>query len=184
MKIGIVLGSVREGRLGEGVAKWVATEAQKRTDSEMVLLDVASYRLPLLDAAVIPGMANREYPHESVKAWSRDVDACDAYVFVTPEYNHSVPGPMKNAIDWLMPEWWGKSVAFVSYGASSGVRAVDHWRQILANFSMMDIRDEVNFSIFTDFPEGTFTPRENSPESLSTMLDSLVAAAKRNTDRM
>ena len=146
--IGVILGSVRQGRFGEAVAHWVVDAGQAREGFSYQLLDLAEFNVPALTAAVPPGAANKQYENPAVTAWSKAVDACDGFVFVTPEYNHSVPGAMKNAFDSLGPEWAGKPVAFVGYGADKAIRAVEHWRQIVANFSMFDVRNQVGFSIF------------------------------------
>lgn len=121
--------------------------------------------------------AKRKYDSDEVQAWSNAIDACDAYVFVTPEYNHGVPGALKNAVDCLGEEWIGKTIAFVGYGSVGGVRAIEHWRSIVANFSMVDIRAEVNISLFADFKEGTFTPTDRRPDEVSALFDALVKAA-------
>ena len=102
------------------------------------------------------------------------MDACDGYVFVTAEYNHSVPGTMKNAFDSLFGEWAGKPVAFVSYGADGGVRAVEHWRQIVGNLSMTDIRNQVALNIFgEDVENGELAPREHKQAALTRALSDL-----------
>ncbi|WKD57984.1 NADPH azoreductase [Corynebacterium capitovis DSM 44611] len=159
-KIGVILGSVREGRLGEQVANWVMEEASTHEGAEYELLDLTAFNVPLLTSATIPGAANKQYDNENTTAWSKAVDACDAFIFVTPEYNHSIPGGFKNAFDSLGSEWAGKPVAFVAYGADGAIRAVEHWRQIVANFSMNDIRNQVSLGLFDDFTNGSFAPRD------------------------
>lgn len=179
MKIGVVIGSIRRGRKGEAVGRWVHRLASERGGAEFALIDVAAYDLPLLTAQTLPAMAKQQYDDDRVTRWSAVVDACDGYVFVTPEYNHSVPGAFKNAVDLLGPEWTGKTVGFVSYGADGGVRAVEHWRQIIANFSMIDVRQQVSMSAFDEFPKGEFTPNHRRPGELAAMLQQLIAATAR-----
>mgnify|MGYP000907465761 CR=1 FL=1 len=130
MKVGIVVGSIREGRKGIHVGQWVLDEASKREDATFELIDVKEFDLPLLTSSTLPAAAKRQYDSENVRRWSAAIDACDAYVFVTPEYNHGVPGAFKNAVDLLGPEWVGKAIGFVSYGSaeasgpwSSGARS-------------------------------------------------------------
>ncbi|PAT05870.1 NADPH-dependent FMN reductase [Corynebacterium hadale] len=176
MKIGIFLGSIRKGRAGEAVARWVSDAAEKRDGFEYERLDLSEFNVPLLDAEMVPGAANKQYEDEATTAWSKAVDACDAFIFVTPEYNHSVPGAMKNAFDVLGAEWAGKPVAFVSYGADNGLRAVEHWRQIVANFSMFGVRNQVALSLFEDFADGAFAPREQKHQSLENVLNDLEQA--------
>ena len=171
--IGVFLGSVRTGRIGEQVGAWVM-EAGAERDADYRLLDLAEFDVPHLIAEVVPGAANKQYDDPAVTAWSNAVDACDGFVFVTPEYNHSIPGTMKNAFDSLFGEWAGKPVAFVSYGADGGVRAVEHWRQIVANLSMTDIRNQVVLNIFgEDVNDGELSPREHKQAALTRALSDL-----------
>jgi len=174
MKIGIILGSIRDGRTGESVGDWVTQQVEGRTDAVFEVLDLKTFDVPLLTSATVPGAANKQYESPEVTAWSRAVDACDGFIFVTPEYNHSVPGAFKNAFDSLGSEWAGKTVAFVSYGAESGVRAVEHWRQIVSNFSMVDVRQQVSCSLFTEFGPNGFTPNDRRAAEFETLLGQLL----------
>lgn len=180
MKIGIVLGSIREGRRGEQVANWVHSVASQRTEAEFDVIDLKSFDLPLLTSATVPGAAKRQYDDPRVTAWGQAIDSYDGFIFVTPEYNHSVPGAFKNAVDSIGPEWTGKAVAFVSYGADGGVRATEHWRQIIANFQMVGVRGTVALYVFMDFDGVEFTPAERREAEANVMLDQLLAAVKRN----
>ncbi|MCV7194186.1 NADPH-dependent FMN reductase [Mycolicibacterium brumae] len=177
MRIGIIIGSIRDGRLGAGVAEWVAAQAASRDEAEFVVIDLKSFEVPLLTTAVIPATANRQYESPQVRRWSEAIDGCDAFVFVTPEYNHGVPGAFKNAIDSLASEWQGKAVAFVSYGADGGVRAVEQWRQIVVNFYMVDVRAQLALSLFTDFADGGFAPQERRVKELDNVLNQLITMA-------
>lgn len=126
-----------------------------------------------------PMMANKHYDSPAVQQWSDAIDACDGFVFVTPEYNHSVPGAFKNAVDSLGSEFVGKAIAFVGYGADGGVRATEDWRTIVANFSMHDVRAQLSLSRFAEFgPDATFQPNERRAGELATLFDQLVAATK------
>lgn len=179
MKIGIILGSIREERTGKSVAEWVEQQARERQDATYELVDLKSFDIPLLTSATVPGAANKIYEDERVQRWSSAIDSYDAFVFVTPEYNHSVPGGLKNAFDSLGSEWANKPVAFVSYGAEGGVRAVEHWRQIVANFHMYGVRQQISLSLFTEFgPEGV-QPAERRSEELATLFDQLEQATRR-----
>lgn len=173
--IGVFVGSVRDGRLGRQVGEWVLGGAQGHEGYEYQLSDLAEFNVPHLAAATPPGAANKQYDDPEVTRWSQAVDACDGFVFVTPEYNHSVPGTMKNAFDSLGPEWLGKPVAFVGYGADGAIRAVEHWRQIVANFSMFDVRNQVGLSLFDDIQDGDLRPRERKQQALTAMLGDLEA---------
>lgn len=181
MKIGIIIGSIRQGRKGEAVGKWVLEQAQNHGGADFTLIDLKAFDLPLLEAPVVPGAANRQYDSENVRRWSAAIDECDGFVFITPEYNHSVPGAFKNAVDSIGPEWMGKAVAFVSYGASNGVRAVEHWRQIVSNFQMIDARGQVELSNFTEFDaDGNVTPAAHREIDANTMFDQLIRATKQS----
>lgn len=184
MKVGIVVGSVREGRLGGQIGQWIKDQAEQRDPLiegiEYELLDLKEFDVPLLTSPVIPGAAKKQYEDANVQAWSDAVDACDAFVFVTPEYNHGVPGPMKNAFDSLGGEWaGGKVVAFVGYGSAGAIRAVEQWRQIVSNFQMFTVRNEVNLSIFEDFANGELAPGERRPGELATVLADFEALLQR-----
>lgn len=110
-------------------------------------------------------------------AWSEKIDALDGYVFVTPEYNHSVPGPFKNAFDSLGSEWSDKPVAFVGYGSAGAVRAVEHWRNIVANLSMFDVRNQLDLNLFTEFDDNGAAPNERRPEEMAAIFDDLERIA-------
>lgn len=179
MKIGIVVGSIREGRKGLSVAEWVQQRAAKRPDADYLLVDLKSFDVPLLTASTLPMAAQGHYDNPEVTRWSQAISACDGFVFVTPEYNHGVPGAFKNAVDSLGVEWVGKAVAFVSYGADSGVRAVEQWRQIVANFSMVDVRAQLACSVFTEFGDGDFTPLERRENEIVAVFDQIEAQTRR-----
>jgi NAD(P)H-dependent FMN reductase len=173
-RIAIILGSTRPGRNGEAVARWVAEHARKRTDAEFELVDVADFHLPLLDEPIPPSMGQYQMAH--TKAWAAAIAGFDGYVFVTAEYNHGVPGALKNAIDFLYKEWNNKAAGFVSYGSAGGARAVEHLRGIMAELQIADVRAQVMLPLTTDF-EGfrTFRLGPGRVEQLATMLDQVVA---------
>src|SRR5438552_12631527 len=148
-KIGIILGSTRPGRNGEAVAKWTYDLAAKRGDAEFELVDLLDYNLPHLDEAMPPSMG--QYANAHTKAWAEKIGSFDGYVFVTPEYNHSTSGALKNAIDYLYGEWNNKAAGFVSYGALGGTRAVAHLRLIAGELQMADVRAQVALSLINDF---------------------------------
>jgi len=174
IKIAIILGSTRPGRNGEAVAKWVYEVAKKRSDAEFELVDIKDFNLPLLDEPAPPIMGQYSKPH--TKRWAAKIAAFDAYVFVTPEYNHGTSGALKNAIDFLFAEWNNKAAGFVSYGGASGARAVEQLRLNLAEVRMATVRNQVLFSMYTDFENfSVFKPESRKEESVNTMLDELIA---------
>ena len=173
-KIGIIVGSTRPGRRALEVAQWVHTHASKRDDAEFELVDLQDYQLPLLDEAVPASMG--QYANEHTKRWAAKVAELDGYVFVTPEYNHSTTGALKNELDFVYNEWNNKAAGFVSYGSAGGVRAVEHLRLIMGELQVADVRAQVALSLFTDFENFQhFTPASHHEETLTTMLDQLVA---------
>lgn len=117
MKIAIIVGSTRENRVGRSVAEWVASQGANRTDAQYELVDLADYQLPLLTSAVPPAALNRQYGDPAIQKWGQKIDGFDGYIFVTPEYNHSVPAALKNSMDVIGPEWMKKAIAFVGYGS-------------------------------------------------------------------
>jgi NAD(P)H-dependent FMN reductase len=174
LNIAIVTGSTRPGRVNEQVARWVFELASKRTDAKLELVDIADFGLPLLDEPVPPSQGR--YSHEHTKKWSAKIGSFDAYVFVTPEYNHGTSAALKNAIDYLFGEWNDKAAAFVSYGSAGGVRAVEHLRLVMAEVMVATVRQQVILSLFTDFEKyTTFKPDPRHEKSVSAMLDQLVA---------
>lgn len=176
LKIAIILGSTRPGRNGEAVARWVHEKASKRTDATYELVDLAEQKLPLLDEAKPPAMG--QYEHAHTKAWASKIAAYDGFVFVTAEYNHAIPGALKNAIDFLFAEWNDKAAGFVSYGSAGGTRAVEQLRQVMAEIKIADVRAQLTFSLMTDFEKmKTFKPAnpEKNEKTLNEMLDQVVA---------
>jgi NAD(P)H-dependent FMN reductase len=173
-KIAIILGSTRPGRNGEAVAQWVLDHAKQRDDAEFELVDIADYNLPHFDEPLPPMLAQYSKPH--TKAWAEKIASFDGYVFVTAEYNHSIPGALKNAIDFLAAEWANKAAGFVGYGSLGGVRAVEHLRQVMGELQVADVRSAVALSLFTDFENmSVFKPADIQLEPLNSMLDQVVS---------
>ena len=173
-KIGIILGSTRPGRKAESVARWVLDAAVQRGDAEYVLVDIADYGLPLLDEPLPPRMGRYTKPH--TLTWAATVAALDGFVFVTPEYNHSTSGVLKNAIDFLYAEWTNKAAGFVSYGISGGQRAVEHLRLVMAELQIADVRAQVSLGLRTDFANfRDFIPQAHQEEALREVLDQVEA---------
>src|SRR6195952_3911648 len=149
VRIGIIIGSTRPGRGGDQVAKWVLDQASQRGDADYELVDLADFALPHLDEAVPASVG--QYANDHTRAWADKIDSFDGFIFVTPEYNHSTSGALKNAIDFLFAEWNNKAAGFVSYGAVGGARAVEHLRLIVGELQIADVRAQVAFSLMTDF---------------------------------
>ncbi len=174
VRIGIIIGSTRPGRKGDTVAKWVLEHAEQRDDAEYELVDLADFALPHLDEAV--PASRGQYANDHTRAWARTIDSFDGFVFVTPEYNHSTSGALKNAIDFIYGEWNNKAAGLVSYGVHGGVRAAEHLRLVLGELQIADVRQQVSFSLVTDFVNYTdFAPNGGQEAQLATQLDQLVA---------
>jgi NAD(P)H-dependent FMN reductase len=173
-RIGIILGSTRPNRNGEQVAQWVYKIASQRTDAEFELVDLRDYPLPHLDEPLPPTMG--QYQNEHTKQWAEKIASFDGFVFVTPEYNHSTSGVLKNAIDYLYAEWNNKAVGFVSYGSVGGARAAEHLRLIAGELQMADVRQQVALSLLTEFENfSVFKPGDYNRAALDTLLDQLIA---------
>src|SRR5918996_1260724 len=174
LRVAVILGSTRPGRNGEAVAKWVHDVAKKRTDSEFEYVDIKDYKLPLLDEPIPPSLGR--YSKDHTKAWATKIDSFDAFVFVTAEYNHGIPGALKNAIDFLFKEWNNKVAGFVGYGSAGGVRSVEQLRLVMAELQVATVRSQVQLSLFTDFENfSVFKPAPFQETSVNTMLDQVIS---------
>ncbi|SHL40376.1 NAD(P)H-dependent FMN reductase [Pseudonocardia thermophila] len=174
LQVGIVVGSVRPGRRGTAVARWVHEHAARRAGLAAEIVDIADYDLPVLDEPLPAAYGRYAQPH--TEAWADAIAAFDAYVFVTPEYNRSIPGPLKNAIDFLYAEWHDKAAGFVSYGIDAGgARAVEHLRVVMGELRVADVRAQVALSLEADFSGEEFIPRPDRGRQLDALLDQLAA---------
>jgi len=176
LKIGIITGSTRPNRRSPDAARWVLETARKRSDAEYELVGVQRCELPLLDEPMPPSMGKYQHPH--TKRWAAKIASLDAFVFVSPEYNHGIPAALKNAIDFLFAEWKDKAAGFVSYGGAGGARAVEQLRLVLAEVHVATVRAQVLLSMMTDFENfTTFKPASHHEKSVGTVLDQVVAWA-------
>jgi NAD(P)H-dependent FMN reductase len=174
IRIAIVIGSTRPSRKGEAVARWVYDIASRRKDAEFELVDIRDYNLPLLDEPVPPSAGQYSKPH--TKAWAAKIGSFDAFVFVTPEYNHGTSGALKNALDFLYKEWNNKAAGFVSYGSAGGTRAVEQLRLTMAELQIATVRAQVMLSLFTDFENmSAFKPAERQEKAVNAMLNQVIA---------
>ncbi|KEF37190.1 putative flavoprotein [Schinkia azotoformans MEV2011] len=168
LNIGIILGSTRQGRVSPQVGEWVMGIANKRGDANFEIVDIADYNLPFLGTTdgTEPGIA----------AWNEQLASLDGFVFIVQEYNHSITGALKNAIDFAREAWYNKAAGIVSYGSTGGARAAEHLRGILAEQKVADVRTHPTLSLFTDFVNGTeFKPQELHQNNVNTMLDEVIA---------
>ncbi|MCI4319775.1 MAG: NAD(P)H-dependent oxidoreductase [Thermoplasmata archaeon] len=176
LKIGIIVGTTRPGRHADAVAKWVHARAAPRTTAEFQIVDIADFHLPLLDEPMPPSMG--QYAKDHTKAWAARIATFDGFIFITPEYNHGIPGSLKNAIDFLYKEWNNKAAAIVSYGSVGGVRSAEQLRQVLGELQIADVRASVSLSLFDDFEHyQAFKPRPALEAALEPLFDQLLAWA-------
>jgi NAD(P)H-dependent FMN reductase len=173
--IAIIIGSTRPGRRGHTVADWVASVgAQERPAADFEIIDLADFELPLLDEER-PAMSG-QYNNAHTIRWAEVIARYDGFVFVTPEYNHSIPGALKNALDYVYAEWNHKAAGFVGYGIHGATRAVEHLRLILAELKVATVRPQVALSLHHDFTSsGEFTPGPHQHQTLTALLDDVVA---------
>jgi NAD(P)H-dependent FMN reductase len=174
IKAAIIIGSTRPGRRGEAVARWVYEIARRRSDAEFELVDLKDFNLPHLDELMPAAMGQYSQPH--TRAWAAKVASFDAYIFVTPEYNHGTTGILKDAIDYLYREWNNKAASFVSYGGNGGTRAVEHLRLVMGELQVADVRTQISLSFATDFENHSILkPRPNQESLVNAMLDQVIA---------
>ena len=180
VKIGIVVGSTRPGRHSRAVADWVLGQASGRSSASYEIVDLVDYSLPHFDEAMPPSFG--QYEHDHTKARAETIGGYDGFIFVTPEYNHSTSGVLKNAIDFLYAEWNNKAAAFVAYGSLGGARAIEHLRGVCAELQIATVRQQLSFSLFTDFENfAAFTPaalHNDAAGALFDQLESWAAALK------
>jgi len=146
LKIQIILGSTRQGREGEKVAKWIESEARKREDFDIEYIDLREFSLPMFDEPVSPSFNKGQYSLPEAAEWAKRVDKADGYIFVAPEYNHSIPAVLKNAIDYVYNEWGDKAAGVVSYsgGPYAGVGATQALRTIFTEIQIAPIRASIH----------------------------------------
>ena len=148
--ISVIVGSTREGRFSEKPAKWIWNHLKRRDDVDVRLLDLRDYPMPFFDQPVSPATPGRPpYDNVVVKRWTAAIALSDGFIFVTPEYNYGPPAVLKNAIDWVYPEWNRKAAGFVSYGSAVGARGVQQLRQTLIEVQLAPVRSSVHIPVAT-----------------------------------
>lgn len=142
-RIAVIVGSVRPNRQGDKPAQWIADLARERGDLDVEIVDLKDYPLPLFDAPASDFWMPT--PNEIAAKWQQKLNEFDGFIVVTAEYNRSVPGALKNAIDWAYKPFIKKAVAYVSYGSVGGARAVEHLRNIMVELQAVSVRHGVHF---------------------------------------
>ena len=171
----IIIGSTRPGRVGPSVAAWITEKAIEHGGFDVQVTDLAELNLPMLDEPNHPRL--RQYVHQHTWDWSAIVDASDAFIFVTPEYNYSFNAATKNAIDYLHAEWQNKAAGIVSYGGvAAGTRATQMLKQVLTALKIMPVPEAVNIPfVFQHLDEDKrFKSTELIDASATAMLDELL----------
>jgi NAD(P)H-dependent FMN reductase len=174
----VVIASTRPGRTGGPVAEWFYSCAVEHGGFTVEVVDLAEVNLPMMDEPNHPRF--RRYVHQHTRDWSATIDRANAFVFVTPEYNHGFNAPLKNALDYLHAEWNYKPVGFVSYGGvSAGTRAVHMIKEVVATLKMVPIPEAVNIPFVPNFlnADGVIEPNEIMERAAKTMLDELALLA-------
>jgi NAD(P)H-dependent FMN reductase len=174
-RLTVIIGSTRPGRAGLPIAVWFGDRARSHPGFDVDVVDLAELNLPLLDEPNHPRL--RQYLYQHTKRWSALVDASDAFVIVTPEYNSGYPAAIKNAIDYLHQEWSDKPVGFVSYGGvSAGTRAVQQLKQVVTTLKMFPVPEAVSIPFHPQFigEDGRVQANEIMEKAADTMLDELV----------
>ena len=182
IKIQIILGSTRPERFSEKVGKWVFETILKIEEIEAELIDLRDYPLPFFDEPISPAMfemMKKDYANEAAKKWARKVAEADAYIIVTPEYNHGYPAVLKNALDYAYAQWNNKPIAFVAYGGMGGARSVEQLRQVAIELQMAPIREALYFPKFWEAFDENGQPKDPQVEdSLNKLLTQLLWWAK------
>lgn len=176
LRIGIILGSTRPGRRGARLATWVLDAARQHGGAQFEIVDLADYALGNLDEPGNPILA--QYTHDHTRAWSAAVAAFDGFVFVVPEYNHSFPGALKNAIDYVYREWNDKAAGIISYGGwAAGVRAAEALRLVLAEVQVATVRSQPAINTHAGLETEEYIPSHGIEPLVGTMLDQLLSWA-------
>ena len=165
-KIGIILGSTREGRVSESVGKWLLEQVAKQADALYEMVDLRSYPMPFL---------GEKGDLTAIGAWNQKIASLDGFIFITPEYNHSLPAVLKNALDLGDPKVWAnKAAGIVSYGSAGGARSSEHLRGILSELQIAHVRTHVLLSLFHDFVDGSqFKPLDIHGKNIAAMTKQL-----------
>jgi NAD(P)H-dependent FMN reductase len=173
-KLQVIIASTRPGRVGVPVTDWFVERARAHAGFDIEVVDLAELALPFMDEPNHPRL--RQYTHQHTRDWSAKVDSADAFVFVTPEYNHGFTAPLKNAIDYLNQEWHYKPVGFVTYGGvSAGARAHNMLKQVVVPLKMVPVAEAVTIPFVTQFlnENGRIQANQVMDTAAAAMLDEL-----------
>ncbi len=144
LNIKVILASVRDNRFGDKPANWIMEQVKKEEGVVVELLDLRDYELPIFAEGISPAYVQGEYKTPEVNRWAGKIAEADAFIIVTPEYNHGYPSSLKNNIDYLYKEWNNKPVCFVAYGSTGGARVTQQLREVAIELQMAPIRNSVH----------------------------------------
>lgn len=178
LHVAVIAGSTREGRFSDRAARWIAGEVAKRSEVSVETLDLRDYDMPFFNDPVSPSYKNEPYANEAVARFTEKIAASDAFIIVTPEYNHGTSGVLKNALDWVYREWNNKPVGFVSYGSVGGARAVEQLRLNGIELQMAPIREAVHI------PGDRYFPVAMGEANAEELFASLEGKAKSFLDQL
>ena len=172
LRILVILGSVREGRVAEPVGNWVMEQGQTRADLALEPVDLKDWNLPPYPFPKPPAMGGYTDPLQI--AWAEKIGAADGYILIAPEYNHGIPAALKNALDFVYAEWHRKPVAFVGYGGSGGARSIEGLTQVARSLKMAALEATVHImGVNGKIAAGRFTGEERDVKSLAHLFDEL-----------
>lgn len=175
--IQIIIGSTRPGRLGLPIAKWFLNQVEGKSENTFELVDITDYNLPVFNEPKLP--SQQDYEHEETKRWAQTISKADAYVLVTPEYNHAPAASLKNALDFLYNEWKHKPVSFVGYGSVGGIRAIEQLIPITVALGLFPLREQVQiFEPWSAIDEDGNVKEENIKGSVEGLISSLSSVAE------
>jgi NAD(P)H-dependent FMN reductase len=176
IKVKIIIGSTRQGRFGEKPAQWIFEQIKNVEGVEAELLDLRDYPLPFFEEAISPSTKKEPYKNPMVEKWTSKIADGDAYIVVTPEYNHGYPAVLKNAFDYVFSEWNKKPIGFISYGSVGGARSVEQLRQVVVELQMLPIRNAINifWSMYMEVAKETVGTKPSALDALKSGADRFI----------
>ena len=174
LNIKVIVGSTREARFSDKAAAWITGEIRKQKEIEVETLDLRNYDMPFYNEPVSPSYKQEPFKNEAVARFTKKIAEGDAFVIVTPEYNHGTSGVLKNALDWVYPEWNSKPVAFVSYGSVGGARAVEQLRLNAIELQMAPIRQAVHIPQHWNLLDEKGNLKEGALESFTKSAEAML----------
>ena len=179
IRIAVIVGSTRDKRFGEKPAKWIFEKAKNHEGVDAELIDLRDYPLPFFDYPQSPAALDGKHPNEVALKLAKKIDWADAFIILTPEYNHGYPAVLKNALDHIYQEWNNKPVGFVSWGGVGGARSVEQLRLVAIELQMAPIRNAIHIPNFWELMDekGNFNP-ESLEKSAERFFQQLIWWAK------